>query len=792
MKRLFCILLCLLLISTFCSCANNSTRPEATPDTDSMESIDDINETSTTTTVPEQTEAPQEEYKPSEEIRRAVKLGIVPEDIQDDYKSNINELQFSQLFSKVISLYDESLTEKWEKATINASDKQMLRDYAAICILHVSELMDIARENGDGYAFSLLDWDVVWDQLSYDYPMFPDYDSPCSFETSDDSEVCYSDILPVFILGRYSNINHRPLFDVSEDKSLRFNEYMTIEEAIIAAVRLYDSTIDVLVPLDQAINNCISDEAINRANEMPKVSLDKLPNWYGTMVHLDTLSVTENTPLFERSFFERIADMGFNYIRLGYNHYEIFEAEDEYSADISILSNLDSVIEWCIELGIHVNLDMHTLPGFSSGWGDDRLDILENSEHYKQAVDIWGMFAQRYANIPSSVLSYNLINEPNHYFTEESYFKLANDLIAKIREFDKEKIIISDGMLKGLWDSAAPSVPNKLLPNDIVQSIHLYPWHSGAKSGYINLLNWPYQKADPVNNLVSEQNAMVIKGSIKANTVLDLYVNCVYTANINSALALIVNGEEVDSFEFNDIQVDKDNCDSITDDNGLTEMRFGSYGRNNGLSISLTVPEDADSIKLIAKNRGSNDTRISITEMLIKIPTQEENLYAIPKNDDIGGAGFVYETDKYSAYYIRCCDTWRDVATEITLGECPNYTSSPELEDVDVFDMETLEAYFETWSSWSRETNTPIIINEFGVPFGLPEQQRVEYLRSVLNLLEKYDIPWSVYTGNYGVWGPLIHEDSTHSILPPDNSYVKDGKYYVDKPMLDLLKEFME
>ena len=79
------------------------------------------------------------------------------------------------------------------------------------------------------------------------------------------------------------------------------------------------------------------------------------------------------------------------------------------------------------------------------------------------------------------------------------------------------------------------------------------------------------------------------------------------------------------------------------------------------------------------------------------------------------------------------------------------------------------------------------------VSVALPVSVRTAYMDDLLSLFETNDIPWSLYTGNMGTYGP-IHKCYTDSYNAPPNI---DGfrvyeDYAVDVPLLEVLEKHMQ
>ena len=61
------------------------------------------------------------------------------------------------------------------------------------------------------------------------------------------------------------------------------------------------------------------------------------------------------------------------------------------------------------------------------------------------AVHHWRFFAERYRGIPSSQLSFDLLNEPPWMSDQTRYVEIVHALVAAIREKDPDRLIMADG-----------------------------------------------------------------------------------------------------------------------------------------------------------------------------------------------------------------------------------------------------------------------------------------------------------------------------------------------------------
>jgi len=148
-----------------------------------------------------------------------------------------------------------------------------------------------------------------------------------------------------------------------------------------------------------------------------------------------------------------IKSLGFNSIRVPL-HYKLFlSARHSETLDGPGYHLLDRLIAWCRQEGLYVILDMHAAPGGQTGdniddsWGHP---FLYDSEHNQALlIKIWKSLAERYSG-ETTVLGYDLLNEPIAHFVDTEYFNpklepLFKRIATAIREVDPNHIIILTG-----------------------------------------------------------------------------------------------------------------------------------------------------------------------------------------------------------------------------------------------------------------------------------------------------------------------------------------------------------
>ncbi len=101
--------------------------------------------------------------------------------------------------------------------------------------------------------------------------------------------------------------------------------------------------------------------------------------------------------------------------------------------------------------GIHICLNIHGAPGYCvNEKTKEGYNLWKDKEPLELFVLYWQTFAKRYKGISSKYLSFNLINEPRQYskeeMTKEDFIRVMTYTVEKIREIDKERLIIIDGV----------------------------------------------------------------------------------------------------------------------------------------------------------------------------------------------------------------------------------------------------------------------------------------------------------------------------------------------------------
>ena len=484
MKRLFALLLAIALLVPFAACGTSSpSEPAGSNHTASSETA-------------ENTEV-------SEEITRAISYGLVPETLQGDYGKTVTFSQYCEMLTNLIRLWDEDRVNEWEEliALAAASDEEMRREDGILATAYAMVLME---KNAPG-DFFYLDIDEVSKQLdsngdtpTWDYPLFPTWEET-GFEWCN-SNYLWGGVTTCAIL--ISRVSGKAIYPYDfEGKSAHLEDPLTREEAICAVLRLGEIDSSVLEPDGNYIElsevgtydeTILTEKLLHAASDLPEVTQAKLPTeWKGA-----GLSSSKNDgggaecTDFRETDIKFLADNGFNFARifLGFSTLRFPNyPEDASLVNENELRDLDQLIAWGMEYGVHIQISMSF---YLDENGNDKKDdtIAANDAEWALVQEYWTMLARRYAGIPSQYLTFDLCNEVQPAQGEDvSYPKeKLGELISSVRAADSERVLLYSfqGNPNADWVDAAASLG---------VAIGCHPYYPQ----YITTTGWEYAEQNP-------------------------------------------------------------------------------------------------------------------------------------------------------------------------------------------------------------------------------------------------------------------------------------------------------
>lgn len=186
----------------------------------------------------------------------------------------------------------------------------------------------------------------------------------------------------------------------------------------------------------------------------PVPSAAKLPRWRGFNLLEKFIAARENAPFREEDF-AAIAEWGFNFARLPMSYHCWSSPKDWRQICEPVMKEIDAAVELGRRHGVHVSLNFHRAPGYSVDASQrEPFNLWTDTEALEACAYHWGYFAERYKNVPSSALSFDLVNEPGNVRGEEllddaTYFRVAKVLVDAIRAKSPDRLIIADGLFWG-------------------------------------------------------------------------------------------------------------------------------------------------------------------------------------------------------------------------------------------------------------------------------------------------------------------------------------------------------
>ncbi len=226
---------------------------------------------------------------------------------------------------------------------------------------------------------------------------------------------------------------------------------------------------------------CFATGSVSPGKEPPEPSASRLPRWRGFNL-LEKFTARHNAPFVETDF-AQIAEFGFDFVRLPLSYHCWSDPGNWRKLDEKALKEIDQAVQFGQRHAIHVSINFHRAPGYCVNPPKEPLDLWSDAEALKASCHHWSHFARRYRGIPNARLSFDLLNEPAK-IPEETYVRVAKELIGAIRREDPQRLIIADGLrwgrdpVHGLADSGVAQSTRGYDPMRI--SHHRASWIGGS------------------------------------------------------------------------------------------------------------------------------------------------------------------------------------------------------------------------------------------------------------------------------------------------------------------------
>jgi endoglucanase len=149
--------------------------------------------------------------------------------------------------------------------------------------------------------------------------------------------------------------------------------------------------------------------------------------------------------------FAIIAEWGMNFARLPMSYWNWSSRSDWFTIDEAVIADIDEAIEFGKQYNVHINLNLHRVPGYCiNGREQEPVDLFADTPvNMQKALDglvfQWKYFAHRYKGIPSSRVSFDLLNEPPKNTNAKRYEEIVRAVVTGIRQEDPTRLIAVDG-----------------------------------------------------------------------------------------------------------------------------------------------------------------------------------------------------------------------------------------------------------------------------------------------------------------------------------------------------------
>ena len=228
-------------------------------------------------------------------------------------------------------------------------------------------------------------------------------------------------------------------------------------------------------------------------------SQQRIPRWRG--FNLTELTRGDRGHEFKEADFALMREWGFDFARLPCSYWAWSSAKDWMTIDETALKPLDRAIALGRQHGIHLNLNLHRIPGYCVNGRELEPFLLFDSPRdsmqraLEAAVHHWTFLAKRYKDIPATQLSFDLFNEPPFMADQSRYVEVAKALIAAIRTVSPDRLIVADGAdigqtpVLGLIDEGIVQSTRGYLPKMV--SHYTAKWVPPAEFESLEKPTWP-------------------------------------------------------------------------------------------------------------------------------------------------------------------------------------------------------------------------------------------------------------------------------------------------------------
>lgn len=741
-RKILCILLCLTMFTGLLAGCGD------------QEPSDTVGSTS-----PEETAMPTarpDEDKPANldlEVAEAMELFTIPDGWLDEPDAEITCVEMADLLESMLRARIDApsqVTLSWLESPVWVDNSVCYRAQAGMYIYR------LALEN----YYGIEDAQETYNYDAFGYIHTLDYyhdragdATPClemklfnngSLPESD--KVGFDVWSSVYCTAQMDMTNFLTIFDVDENLSMRYDEPITRKEAIVACKRLYNAYLDdTAVPMSAIGKMEFTPEQLAKAAGMPDASWNNLPPWSGMGIELQRIS-----GYIRESDFILRHEYGFNFARI-FIADEIFEWNgEEMTIPQYWLDNLDAAMNWAIEYGVHLCLlvDEDGFDGASMG-----VEGFYDDELTERLIECYQMLARRYGDLPNSMFSFNIFNEPWMLSLDDEalYVEKAREVISAIREYGDERLIFVDGL------AGSQEPVYGLAQDQVALSTHMYGpdslytagwdynawWYAGQQ--------WPYDYV--TGYLFSTGEGYTFKGDFPEGMQMQLLISSIDASD--GELSLYADNVLIDS-----LPVNEENRNTVRECLPLpaeAKELVLTWNGNNGIGIrgiALVYPEKTQAPVL---RIGSPWSDGQYTDMLC----ENKIVQIVCEMDFASDSGYVNPV-------ISVSD---DGSYTVTHDEGRQYT----------YGKDYYAEMLKKWVAFSEETGAAVMVQEWG-PYAdayISQEAAIGAVIAGAEAMQEAGFPWCI-------WVQLLNTEKR------DTEPLIDGTYRINAEMIASLHPYME
>ncbi len=160
----------------------------------------------------------------------------------------------------------------------------------------------------------------------------------------------------------------------------------------------------------------------------------------------------------------KLADMGFDHIRLPVDESELFSEDGSWNKEVR--QYIHDAIAWCSEYNLRVILDFHILR--SHYFNDtENMTLWKDVKEQDKFVAMWKKIVGEYGQYPIGLLAFELLNEPVSGDNPDNWNKLYMRVLTELRKSQPNRLIIIDSgdhaSIKGLTSLEVPANDKNLM-----------------------------------------------------------------------------------------------------------------------------------------------------------------------------------------------------------------------------------------------------------------------------------------------------------------------------------------